>query len=84
MLNRLHERVGRRRLVDRMAERQVDDVDAEQCLVRDRELDGANDVAGRALAVLVEHLEADQAHVRRDARRSSLPAIRPATCVPWP
>ena len=30
MLDRLHERVGRRRLVNRMAEREVDDVDAEQ------------------------------------------------------
>ena len=36
--HRLHQRVGRGRLVDRMAERQVDDVDAVGRLVGDRPL----------------------------------------------
>ena len=46
LLDRLHQRVGRGRLEDRVAERQVDDVDAERALVGDRELDRANHVAG--------------------------------------
>ena len=87
LLNRLHERVRRGRLEDRMAERQVDDVDAERSLVGNRELDGADDVAGLAAAVLVQHLEADEADARRDAlvwTSAALcrPPIKPATCVP--
>ncbi len=49
-----------------MAEREVDDVDAELPLVGDRELDRANHVAGAAAAVLIENLEADELHRRRD------------------
>ena len=45
------------RFVNRMAERKVEHVDAEQMPVRDRELDRADDVVGRALALAVEHLE---------------------------
>ena len=63
----LHERVGRRRLVRRMAERHVDDVDAERRLVRRGELDRGDDVARRSAAGVVEHPEADQVRIRRDA-----------------
>ena len=88
-LDRLDQRVGRRRFVDRMAERQVDDVDAERRLVGDREVDGANHVAGAALAGAVEDLQPDQARAPAQRRDSALPdaplpAIRPATCVPCP
>ncbi len=61
VLDGLHERIGRRRLENRMAERQIDDVDVERVLVGDRELDGANHVVGRALALRVENLQANQA-----------------------
>ncbi len=67
LLDRLHERVARGRLVNRVAERQVDDVDAEHVLVRDRKLNRADDVAGLAAAVLVEHLQPDELHGRGDA-----------------
>ena len=67
VLDCLHERVGRRRLVNRMAERQVQDVDAEEILVRDRELDRADDVGRRALALSVEHAQANQPRVGRHA-----------------
>ncbi len=67
VLDGLHERIGRRRFVNRMAEREVQHVDAEQMPVGNGELDGAHDVVGRALALGVENLEADEARVRRDA-----------------
>ena len=66
-LHGLHERIARGRFVNRMAERQVDDVDAEESLVRNRELNRADDVAGLAAAVLVEHLQPDELHRRGDA-----------------
>ena len=85
----LHQRVGCGRFEHRVAERQVDDVDAERFLVRGRELDGRDHVARRAGAEVVS--------TRRPMRRAfgatpaywppdsaPLPATRPATCVPWP
>ena len=66
MLDGLHERIGRRRLENRMAERQIDDVDLERVLVDDGELNRANHVVGRALALRVEHLQPNQARGRRD------------------
>ena len=67
-LDRLHQRVGGRRLVDRVAERQVDDVDRLRDAVVDGPLDRADHVAGGALAVLVQHAQADQLDVLGDAR----------------
>ena len=64
----LHQRVGRRRLEDGMAERQVDDVDAVGGLVGHGPLNRVDHVARRADAVVVEHA---QAHIR-DARRHAL------------
>ena len=66
MLDCLHERVGRRRLINWMAEREIQHVDAEEILVRNRELDGAHDVRRVALAFLVEHAQANQPRVGRD------------------
>ena len=66
-LDRLNERVGGGRLEDRVAEREVDDVDAEAAAVGDRELDGADDVAGAAAALGVQHLQRDEADARGDA-----------------
>ena len=67
LLDGLDQRVGRGRFEDRMTERQVDDVDAQRLLVRDRKLDRSNHVAGLAAAVLVEHLESNEADARRHA-----------------
>ena len=64
----LHERVGRGRLVDRMAERKVDDTDAEPVLVGNRELERGDDRAGLASAVSVEHAQREQLDARRHAR----------------
>ncbi len=50
-----------------MPKRQVHDADAERILVVDGELDGAQHVARPPLPVAVEHLEADQTHVRGNA-----------------
>ena len=50
-----------------MAERQVEDVDAERLAVVHRELHRRNDVARLTLAGLVEHAQTDQAHLRREA-----------------
>ena len=50
-----------------MSERKIQDVDAEEFFVRDRELDCANDVCGVALPILVEDAQANQPRVGRDA-----------------
>ena len=50
-----------------MAERQVDDVDAEHVLVGNRELDRTNDVACLAGAGAVEDLQSDKLHARSHA-----------------
>ena len=50
-----------------MAERQVDDLHAEARAVGDHVFDRLDDVARLAAALSVEHLEADQPHLGRDA-----------------
>ncbi len=70
--DRLHERIGFGGLVDRMAERQVDDVDAKPVFVRGGVLDRADDVAGQSLPVSVEHLQHDQARFGGEAAVSLL------------
>ena len=87
LLDRLHERVGRGRLEDRMAERQVDDVDAELRLVGDRELDRANHVAGLPPPLLSSTLRPTNCTLGATpwystSGRLCRPPIRPATCVP--
>ena len=67
----LHERVVRRRRVNRVSERQVDDLHAERGAVGDHELDGGDDVARPAGAVGVEHLQADEAGAGRDAPQTA-------------
>ena len=66
-LNRLNQRIGGRGLEDRMSERQVDDVDAQARPVGHREVDRPDDVARVAGAVLVQHFQDDELHVRRQA-----------------
>ena len=66
-LDRLDQWVGSRRLVNRVAERQVDDVDAERGAIRHREIDRRDDIAGVAGALVVEHSEADQPRTPRHA-----------------
>ena len=48
-----------------MPERKIDDVDAEGRAVRDREVDGPDDIARKARAGLVEHFQDDELHFRR-------------------
>ena len=50
-----------------MAEREVDDVDPEQLLVRRGERDGADDVARVADALAVQHLQANEPNIWRHA-----------------
>ena len=87
--DRLHERIGRRRLVNRMAERQVDDLDAEAVLVRDGELERAMTSLVLPVPFLSSTLSAriltpgaTPAYLPFDD--APLDPIRPATCVPWP
>src|SRR4029453_16180348 len=61
-----HERIGLGRLVNRVAERQVDDVDIELVSVLDRKLERSQDRTRIARPVLIEHLEADDACSWRD------------------
>ena len=63
----LDQRIAIRRLVDRVAERQVEDAQAQRVAVGDGVLDGREHVAGAAGAVGIEHLQADQSRSRRDA-----------------
>ena len=62
------QRVGLVRLGDACAHRDVDDADVVRHAVRDGPLEGGDDVADDAAAVLVEHLQADEVRRRRDAR----------------
>ncbi len=72
-----------------MAERQVEDVDAQRRPVGDRELDRLDDVARVAAAVVVEDAQRDDAHARGDAlvvaagagpvRRDQVRHVRPVT-----
>ncbi len=66
-LNGLHQRIGGRRLEDRVAKRHVDDADVEVLPVRNGVLDRAQHVRRRPGPVGVEHLEADEADVRGHA-----------------
>ena len=56
----LDQRVGGRRFENRVTERQVDDVDAKLGLVRRREFDRVDHVAGVARAISIENLERDE------------------------
>ena len=67
-LGREGQRIGFIRLGDACAHRQVDDADVVRHAVGDGPLEGGDDVADDAAAVLIEHLQADQVRRRRDAR----------------
>ena len=82
MLDRLHERIRCRRFENRMAERQIDDVDVERVLVDDRELNRPNHVVGRTLALVVENLQANQARRRRHAHKCARRKARDVRAVP--
>ena len=66
-LHRLHKGIVFRGRENRVAERQVDDLDVEVRLVGDHVLDRLDDVARLAFALPVEHLQADEVDFRRDA-----------------
>src|SRR4051812_28276064 len=63
----LHKRIGRRRFVNRMTERQVDDVDAERSLVGRGERQRADDAARLSVARSVQYPQPDQPDARRDS-----------------
>ena len=63
VFNRLHQRVCRSGLEDRMAKRKVQHIDAELHPISDREFDGAHDVFGHPLACTIEDLQADEARI---------------------
>jgi hypothetical protein len=50
-----------------VAERDVEDVETKRLLVGDRKLNRHDHVAGRAVALVVQHAKADEACVRRHA-----------------
>src|SRR5213083_2049963 len=56
-LDCLHQRVARRRFVDRMTERQIDDINVQLAPVCDGEVDCGNYVARVAVPIPVEHLQ---------------------------
>ncbi len=60
--------VGLVRLGDARAHREVDDADVVRHAVGDRPFEGGDDVADDAVAVPVEHFQADNVRCRRDAR----------------
>ena len=61
------QRIGLVRLGDARAHREVDDADVVRHAVGDRPLEGGDDVADDAGAVLIEHLQADDVRRRRHA-----------------
>ena len=65
-LDRLNERIGCRGFVNRMPERQIDDVDVQRLFVRGNELDRRDDVARPTDAVLVEHFQCNEPGTRRN------------------
>ena len=72
-----------------MTERQVDDLRVQFPLVRDHEVERADDIARPALAGSVENLDDHQSDVRRDAleivvREHAAAGNQRAMCVPWP
>ena len=66
-IHSLHERVGDGRLVDGVAQRDVDDVDAEMDAVEPDEFKRADDVARVSVPLRVEHLDNRESGARRDA-----------------
>ena len=72
LLDRAHERIVRRLREDRVAEREVDDLHVQLRAVGRHVFDRFDDVARRALARLVEDLEAGERHVGRDAGKLSV------------
>ena len=52
--DRLHERIGRARLVDRMAEGEVDDVDLQAFAVLNRELNRIHHIARQTCAIALK------------------------------
>ena len=63
----MNQRILGCRRINRVAERQVDDVSVQPRLVRNRELERVDDIAGLALALVVEDLDPDEANLRGDA-----------------
>ena len=78
----LHERVGRRVLVNWMAERQVEYVDAEQLAIRNRELDRADHVVRGSSSAAVENLQSDESRMRRYADELAADESRNVSAVP--
>ena len=66
ILDCLHERIGRRWFVDRVAKRQIDDAEVQAAAIGDDEINRVDDVARIASASAVEHLHLDELHRRRD------------------
>ena len=81
MLDCLHERIGRGRLENRMAERQIDHVDAERFLFTI-----ANSIARTTFAVSPWPfaLRTLRPISRALGATPTNSPLRPATCVPWP
>ena len=67
LLHRLNQRIIVGPGENRVPEREVDDLNVETPPIRDDVLDRSDDVARNALSVGVEHLEADETDLRRDA-----------------
>src|SRR4029450_11374152 len=65
---RERQRIGLVRLEHRGANRQVDDSKVEAGAIRDREVDGADDIADRAASLVVEHLQDQELGPGRDTR----------------
>ena len=72
------QRIGLVGFGDGRAHRQVDDADVVRDLVGDHPLEGGDDVADDAAAVLIENLQADEVRRRRDARVRAVPS--PSRC----
>ncbi len=76
LLDRLHQRIDVRRLVDGMAERQVEDADAVRVLVLEHPLQPGEHARGAALPEAVEDADRDQARLRGDAGESAILRVR--------
>ena len=62
--DRVRERIGSERLHGRVAQGHVDDADIVTVLVLDHPVDPVDDVAGKALTLVVENANRDQVHSR--------------------
>ena len=69
------QRIGQVRLGHLRANREVDDADVVRDAVRNRPLEGSNDVADDAAAILIEHLQADDVGRRSDAGAGAVRVI---------